>query len=72
MGQLLCLSWHKPVGPGGISLDYVNLTAQVKEIKFPIKSDTPCVIKPSVHHSHVEYTLKLIRNHQEPLLSIHL
>ena len=32
----------------------------MKEIKFPIKSDTPCVIKLSVHHPHVEYTSKLI------------
>ena len=60
-----------PVGPGSISLDYVNLAAQVKEIKFPIKSDTPCVIKLSVHHSHVEYTLKQIPNQAEPL-SIYL
>lgn len=59
------------VGPGSFSLDYVNLAAQVKEIKFPIKSDTPCVIKLSVHHSHVEYTLKLIPNQPKPL-SIHL
>ncbi len=61
--QWLCVSrrHNGAVGRGsGISLGCVNLTAQVKEIKFPIKSDTPCVIKLSVHHPHVEYTSKLI------------